>query len=180
MDEAEHAALLMRQPPPAATLAWLVDELDVAEVVEVSPMPGGSTSAMHRVALIDRGGHQQSVVLRRYVRETILATSPDVAAVEARALQLAERLPLPTPTLLALDATGDRADVPALVMSLLDGRPIWETRWGSGWVSQTVDAMIALHDLDASKSTCRHSPRTRRSATTHRDALGSRSTHRGR
>ena len=81
----------------------------------------------------------------------ILALSPDVAAVEARALQLAERLPVPTPTLLALDAAGDRADVPALVMSLLEGRPVWETRWGSRWVSQAVDAMIALHDVDASQ-----------------------------
>ena len=71
---------------------------------------------------------------------------------EARALQLAEHMPVPTPTLLALDATGDRADVPALVMSLLDGRPVWETRRGSSWVSQTVDAMLALHDVDASQT----------------------------
>ncbi len=152
MDEAQHAAWLMRQPPSVATLAWLVDELDAAEVIEVSPMPGGSTSAMHRVALIDRIGHQRVVVLRRYVRAEILAPSPDVAAVEARALKLAEHVPLPTPTLLALDATGDRADVPALVMSLLDGRPVWETRWCSRWVSEVVDAMIALRDVDVSRS----------------------------
>jgi len=151
MEEAEQAAWLMRQPPPVATLAWLVDELGASEVVEVSPIPGGSTAAMHRVAVADRSGHQRVVVLRRYVRGEILALSADVAAVEARALQLAERLPVPTPTLLALDAAGDRADVPALVMSLLEGRPVWETRWGSRWVSQAVDAMIALHDVDASQ-----------------------------
>jgi aminoglycoside phosphotransferase (APT) family kinase protein len=149
MDEVQRAAWLVRQPPPAATLAWLADELDASAVVEVSPMPGGSTAAMHRVTLIDRDDHERDVVLRRYVRPEILAESPDVASVEARALQLAERLPVPTPALLALDATGDRTDAPALAMTLLDGRPVWETRWGSKWVSQVVDAMIALHDVDA-------------------------------
>ncbi|HZI45330.1 MAG TPA: aminoglycoside phosphotransferase family protein, partial [Ilumatobacter sp.] len=149
MDEAQGAAWLIRQPPPAATLAWLVDELDASAVVEVSPMPGGSTAAMHRVTLIDRAGHERRVVLRRYVRSEILTESPDAASVESRALQLAERVPMPTPALLAVDATGDRADAPALAMTMLEGKPVWETRWSSKWVSQAVDAMIALHDVDA-------------------------------
>jgi aminoglycoside phosphotransferase (APT) family kinase protein len=150
MDEAQRAAWLVGQPPPAATLAWLVDELDASAVVDVSPMPGGSTAAMHRVTLIDASDHQRDVVLRRYVRPEILTESPDVASGEARALQLAERLAVPTPELLALDATGERADAPTLAMTRLDGRPVWETRWASKWVSQAVDAMIALHDVDAS------------------------------
>lgn len=150
MSEAQRDAWLVRQPPPAATLAWLVDELDASAVVEVCAMHGGSTAAMHRVTLTDRSNDPLVVVLRRYVRPEILTQSPDAAAVEARALQLAERVPVPTPHLLALDATGDRADVPALAMTLLDGRPVWETRWNSKWVSQAVDAMIALHDLDVS------------------------------
>jgi aminoglycoside phosphotransferase (APT) family kinase protein len=140
----------VQQPPPAATLAWLVDELGASDVVEVRAMPGGSTAAMHRVTLADRDGHEREVVLRRYVRHEILAESPDVVAVEARALQLAEPLAVATPVLLALDLTGDRADVPTLAMTLLDGRPVWETRWGSTWVSQAVDAMITLHDVDVS------------------------------
>ena len=114
-------------------------------------MQGASTAAMHQVTVTHRSGHHRVVVLRRYVRPEILNQSPDVAAVEARAMQLAERVPVPTPTLLALDATGDRTDVPALAMTLLDGRPVWETRWGSKWVSQAVDAMIALHDVDIAK-----------------------------
>jgi aminoglycoside phosphotransferase (APT) family kinase protein len=139
------------QGPPPATLAWLVDELDASGVLEVRAMPGGSTAAMHCVTLVDRDSHERDVVLRRYVHPEILAELPDVVAVEARALQLAERLPVPTPVLLAVDATGDRADVPALAMTLLEGRPVRETRWGSEWVSQAVDAMITLHDVDVSR-----------------------------
>ncbi len=99
MDEAARGAWLARQPPPEATLAWLVDELDASAVVEVRPMPGGSTAAMHRVTLVDDGDDERDVVLRRYVHPEILAESPDVASVEARALQLAEDLPVPTPLL---------------------------------------------------------------------------------
>jgi aminoglycoside phosphotransferase (APT) family kinase protein len=149
MDDAERAALPVRQPPPAATLAWLVNQLDASAVVDVSAMHGGSTAAMHRVTVIDRDNHERQVVLRRYVLPKILIETSEVASVEARALQLAERLPVPTPVLLALDATGDRTDAPTLAMTLLDGRPVWETRWGSKWVSQAVDAMITLHNVDA-------------------------------
>ena len=150
MDAAQRAVSVVRQPPSAATLAWLVDELGACAVVEVSVMQGGLTAAMHRVTVVDRGGHERQVVLRRYVRAEILIESPEVASVEARALQLVERVAVPTPVLLALDARGDRADAPALVMTLLEGRPVWETRSGSNWVSQAVDAMIALHELDPS------------------------------
>jgi aminoglycoside phosphotransferase (APT) family kinase protein len=107
---------------------------------------------MHRVTVVDRGGHERQVVLRRYVRTEILIESPDVAEQEARALQLVEPVAVATPVLLALDARGDRTDAPALVMTLLEGRPVWETRSGSNWVSQAVDAMIALHDVDASQA----------------------------
>jgi hypothetical protein len=117
MDEAQRAAWLVRQSPPPATLAWLVDELEASACLEVSVMQGGLTAAMHRVTVLDRDGRERHVVLRRYVRDEILSESPDVASIEARVLQLAERLAVPTPTLLAFDERGDRADVPALVMS---------------------------------------------------------------
>ncbi len=148
MDEAQRAGALIGARPPATTLAWLLGELDATDLVEVTSMPGASTSAMHRVTVGSRNGGERSVVLRRYVRDKVLVETPDVARREANALEHAGRAAIPTPELLALDATGDRADVPAVVMSVLDGRPVWETRWSSQWVSQAVDAMIALHDID--------------------------------
>jgi hypothetical protein len=67
-------------------LARLVDQLDASAVVEVGPMPGGSTAALHRVTVIDRDDDERRVVLRRYIRSEILAESPDAATVKARAL----------------------------------------------------------------------------------------------
>jgi aminoglycoside phosphotransferase (APT) family kinase protein len=151
MDEAQRARSLVRQPPSAATLAWLVEELGASAVVEISVMQGGLTAAMHRVTVVDRDGLERQVVLRRYVRAEILNESPDAAAVEARAATC-RACGCADANVAALDACGDRADAPALVMTMLGGRPVWETRSGSSWVSQAVDAMIALHDVDASQA----------------------------
>lgn len=132
MSPGQLAAQLMREPPPDATLAWLMRELDAPTVVDVSPMPSGSTSAMHRVTLVDRDGRERRVVVLRYALADVVAESPDVAAVEARALELVERLAVPTPVLLALDAHANQTDLPTLVMTMLEGRLVWETRWVRG------------------------------------------------
>ena len=110
----------------------VMGELDAPTVVDVSPMPGGSTSAMHRVTLVDRDGRERRVVVLRYALADVVAESPDVAAVEARALELVERLAVPTPVLLALDAHANQTDLPTLVMTMLEGRLVWETRWVRG------------------------------------------------
>ena len=72
MDEARRAISLVRQPPSAATLAWLVEELGASTVLEVRVLQGGLTAAMHRVTVVDRDGHERQVVLRRYVHAEIL------------------------------------------------------------------------------------------------------------
>ena len=91
MDPGQRAAQLMRAPPPTETLAWLMGELDASEVVDVSPMPGGSTLAMHRVTLIDETGRERRVVVRRYVRAEVLAENPDVAGVRGGCHKLSTR-----------------------------------------------------------------------------------------
>jgi aminoglycoside phosphotransferase (APT) family kinase protein len=148
MDAAQRAGMLMRERPPEATLAWLVRELDAVEVVEVTAMRGGSTSAMHHVVVRGRDDVTFEVVLRRYVLNDYLTAEPGVVEREARALELVAALCTPTPRLLAVDVTGEVADVPAVVMGWLDGRPVWETRSRESWVSQVVDAMIELHQVD--------------------------------
>ncbi len=78
--------LLMRERPSEQTLRWLLEALDAVEVVTVDAMPGGSTSAMHRVTLRRASGVEHSVVVRRYVLSRVLAEAPDIAAHEMRAL----------------------------------------------------------------------------------------------
>jgi aminoglycoside phosphotransferase (APT) family kinase protein len=139
--------MLRAAAPPADTVAWVCELLDATGVVDVAELPGGSAAAMHRLRVSLRSGGDAEVALRRYVL-TEPANAPAVARWEANALGLAARVSVPTPELLGVDVDGERTDVPALVMSILPGRPVWETRRGREWVSQVVDAMLALHEID--------------------------------
>ena len=138
----------MRATPPPATLAWMLTRLDAAQLMNIDVMPGGSTAAMHRVTVRRADGTELTVVLRRYVVAEVLRESPAVATQEMAALGLAADAPIPTPELLAADPNADDTDAPAVVMSLLPGKPRWEPNRRHEWLEQLVDALIAFHAIE--------------------------------
>ncbi len=101
---------------------------------------------MHLLTVRHRDNRIEHVVLRRYVlpAET---HEPDVAAREAAALRVAEQIDVPTPTLLGSDPTGAEAGVPAVLMSELDGRPVWEPRRRQAWCEDLVEALVSIHGV---------------------------------
>ena len=103
---------------------------------------------MHVVTVRGADDVTQRVVLRRYVLPQVLAEDPDVAAQEARALEVVDPLPVPTPRLLAVDASGFDADVPALVISELPGRAAWLSRDARRWMRAMAEAVTVIHTLD--------------------------------
>jgi aminoglycoside phosphotransferase (APT) family kinase protein len=147
IDDDPRKRALLRDDPPAETLAWVSRVCDGAPVVATEPLLGGSTSAMHAVSLRDRDS-VLSVVLRRYVLEDVLAEEPDIVEQEALALGLVDPLAVPTPRLLALDPAAAEADVPALVISELPGRAAWYSRDARRWLRAMADAAIDIHALD--------------------------------
>ncbi|MGH8977243.1 MAG: phosphotransferase family protein [Acidimicrobiia bacterium] len=144
IDDDPHKRALLRDDPPAETLAWVSRVCDGAPIVATEPLLGGSTSAMHAVSLRERDAVLR-VVLRRYVLEEVLAEEPDIADQEALALRLVDPLAVPTPRLLALDSTAAETDVPALVISELPGRPAWYSRDARRWLPAMADAAIDIH-----------------------------------
>ncbi len=143
---AEQAA--MRVVPPPATLSWLLTQVDAAELVSIDAMRGGATAAMHRVRVRRAHGADLTVVLRRYVIGRNLIESPAVAEQEMTALGLVAESPVPTPELLAADPRGHHADAPAIAMSFLDGKPVWEPPRSRDWIAQVGEALIGLHELE--------------------------------
>ena len=67
--------------------------------------------------------------------------------VTAAALELAEQLKVPTPHLIGCDPTGEQSDVPSVLMSRLDGRPVWEPRHRRSWCEQLAETMGMVHDM---------------------------------
>jgi hypothetical protein len=92
-------------------------------MVRVSPLHGGTSSAMHAVDVRDRAGHVHSLVLRRFVDDEWRAEEPDAPRTEAAALTLLESRPLPTPRLVAL---GEVDGIPLLLMTRLPGALVWQ------------------------------------------------------
>ncbi len=131
--------------PPSATLDWIEDEL-AAPVVDVLGLPGGLSSAVHRLELLDG----RAVVLRRYVLDDWMEREPEIPADEARILELLPTIGLPfeTPSLILADRDGSRADVPAIVMSEVPGRPELAPTDAGAWADALAGAMAAIHAVD--------------------------------
>jgi aminoglycoside phosphotransferase (APT) family kinase protein len=144
---ARDRAAMLAVPPPA-TLSWLLTRLGAAQLVAVDVMRGGSAAAMHRVTVRRADGTDLTVVLRRYVAADALLESPAVAIQEITALGLAAGAPVPTPELLAVDPHADETDAPTVVMSFLEGKPLWEPKRRSDWLDQLVDALIGFHAIE--------------------------------
>lgn len=141
---ADHA--LLRSALPATAREWVRRAVgNGARIVSVHPRGGGTASAVHAVTVDDRRGTRHRLVLRRFVRADWLAQEPDLAAHEARVLELLAPTPVDAPRLVAVDADGAECDVPAVLMTRMPGRIRWSPRDVDGFVRRLVDAMLAVH-----------------------------------
>ncbi len=132
-------------PPPSDTLDWVEAELG-ATVVDVLPLPGGLSSAVHRLELLDG----RVVVLRRHVLADWMEREPDVPAAEARILDRLATLSLPvaTPSLVVADVDGTRTDVPAIVMTEVLGRPDLAPPDPTAWANALARCLADIHAVD--------------------------------
>ncbi len=134
---------LLRSPPPPAALRW-AEEVLGASITRVEPLGGGTASAVHLVKA-EAGAAGREAVLRRYVRPEVVAEEPDIAEREGRALRFVERLEIPTPRLLAVDADGSAADAPALLMDRLPGRVEWSPTDMRRWLQRLAEPLPIIH-----------------------------------
>jgi aminoglycoside phosphotransferase (APT) family kinase protein len=109
-----------------------------------SVLHGGASSAMYALELDGAIGR---AVLRCYVSIPEVEHEPDLARREAEVLQLLTSSPLPTPELIAVDPDGSVAGVPAVVMSWLPGRALWDARGARPWVEGLAEVLPEIHDV---------------------------------
>ena len=89
-----------------------------------------------------------SLVLRCYVRPDLSAEEPDLAQREAAALRAATNLDVATPGLVAVDAAGAAVGVPAVLMTWLPGRVIWDPRNPTKWLQRLAEVLPEIHEGD--------------------------------
>ena len=137
---------LLRGRPPASALRWCAESVGRgATVVDVRPLAGGTSSAVHAVDLRDARGGLRRLVLRRFVRADWLAQEPDLAVQEAAALTVAASVAVPTPLLVAHDADGARAAAPAILMTRLEGAVVWRPADAESFLRDLAAILPALH-----------------------------------
>src|ERR1700730_10004424 len=134
----------VRARPGRVPLEWLRDALAPGgRVGRVRRLRGGVSSGMHAVELFDTDGERRWVVLRRYSNYWV-ENDPAVCLREWRLLQLLERHGLPAARPLWLDSAGV-FDRPALVTTLLSGRPLLAPRDVPAWARGLAQALAAVH-----------------------------------
>jgi Ser/Thr protein kinase RdoA (MazF antagonist) len=135
-------AELRRTSVPPAVRAWIGRRLG-SEVARVRRLAGASSSAVHRVWLVDG----RSVVLRRYVWRRVTEEEPEAPRREADALRFAARHGLPVPEVLAADpdGAGGGDGVPAIVTTFVAGRAVAVPD-----LRRLAELAASIHAVDAS------------------------------
>ena len=107
---------------------------------------GGMSSAMYALALT--GDTEPTVVLRCYVRPDLNEEEPDLAQREAAALRTAARIDVTTPELVAVDPLGEAVGVPAVLMTWLPGRVLWDPTSPMRWLTRLAEVLPVIHAAD--------------------------------
>ena len=111
--------------------------------MRVRRLRGGLGAQTHVLTLEASGGSRERVVLRRhFVRESL---NPERAQREFRILGLVKDAGIPSPRALHLDAHGEYLGAPALLLSYLPGRSLYEARDEVAWTEELARVMLAIH-----------------------------------
>lgn len=135
---------------PARAIEWVAGAVPDARGVRViERFAGATTSSLHGIEVERAGAPPLSLVLRRYTDPGVRAEEPQFPRTEAVALRSLAGAPgVIAPRLIAVDETGEACDVPAVLMTRLNGRPTLTPSYPEAWVRGLAEALVAVHRLD--------------------------------
>ena len=134
---------------PRRATGWVASVIGPrARVVEVHALTDATTSAVHAIDVEDAVGPPRQLVLRRYVDPEVLEREPDAVTREARVLEALRKSPVPAPGLVAADPSAISCDVPALLMTRLNGRPRAKARDLGAFVRSLAEPLEAIHAVE--------------------------------
>jgi len=135
--------------PPRA-IEWVRAAVPGTRGVRVfGKFAGATTSSLHAVEVVRDGAPPLALVLRRYTDAQVRAEEPQYPRTEAAALRALDGAwGVVAPRLVAVDETGVACDVPAVLMTRLDGRPTLTPPDVGAWVRGLAEAIAAVHRLD--------------------------------
>jgi aminoglycoside phosphotransferase (APT) family kinase protein len=134
----------MPPEPPRSTLRWVLEQARADSIVAVDRLTGGWTSAMHAVT-VRCGPTEYELVLRRMFREPWKTHAVGLLEREAGILRFLAPHPVPTAEFVAVDATAEMTDEPALLMRRLPGRLRLDASDRAEVVDELARMLTAIH-----------------------------------
>jgi Phosphotransferase enzyme family len=134
---------------PRRATGWVASVIGPrARVVDVRALTDATSSVVHAIDVEDAVGPPRQLVLRRYIDPEALERETDAVTREARVLEALRKSPVPAPGLVAADPTAMSCDVPALLMTRLNGRPRAKSRDLSAFARSLAEPLAAIHAVD--------------------------------
>ena len=135
---------------PARAIEWVAAGVSGVRAVRViEQFVGATTSSLHAIEVDRYGEPPLALVLRRYTDARIREAEPQYPRTEAAALRALDGAPgVVAPRLVAFDETGEACDVPAVLMTRVDGRSSERPANDGVWVRGLARALAAVHCLD--------------------------------
>jgi aminoglycoside phosphotransferase (APT) family kinase protein len=137
--------------PPDAALDWAARAAGGgARIVGVRALVRSRWHANHVLRLQPVGGMPYELVLRRWARPGWDVDDADFnARREASVLELLAPTDVPAPRLVAVDAYASHADVPAVLITMLDGDPPGRALGGRRVALELASALAGIHAVGA-------------------------------
>jgi aminoglycoside phosphotransferase (APT) family kinase protein len=139
---------------PDQARQWVTHELGGgSRIVSAHRLRLGGWHVNHALEVVDAHGDRQRLVLRRWARPGWELDDPDYTADrEARVLQFLGTTAVPAPHVVAADTSGRRCDVPALLLTRLDGHPPRRAdAQRDGFCRQLAETLALVHEIRGAK-----------------------------
>jgi aminoglycoside phosphotransferase (APT) family kinase protein len=132
--------------------SWIVRQVRHGRrLVQAQRLTGGLTSEVTGVTVEDVSGRRHRLVLRRWTGTPWPDGTVDDGRVlvprEAATLASLEATAIPAPRVVATDADGEDAGLPALLMTRLPGRLDLTPVDPKAWLERLVAQLVDIHDL---------------------------------
>lgn len=118
-----------------------------AEILNVRPLKGGTSSTVLLIRLIV-AGKEKEAVLRIFDNEEWRKEEPDLAMHEAESLRFAANVAIRTPELISVDPEGEECGFPAVVMTKLPGAVILKPNDMTAWIEGMAESLAFIHQYD--------------------------------
>lgn len=148
----------VKSGPGGEALNWVRRMLGWAtEIRCVGRLKGATSSSLYGIEA-SGGSRHEKAVLRLIDNKKWLEEHPDIARQEAQGLVRASASGVPVPKFLGLDERGDWCGVPAVLMSMLEGRALLGPPHPRRFLEPLAEALVNIHAVEPGDCDWKYDP----------------------